>query len=58
MVTACLIATIDNWTGDEEEEGAHLEDLVSGSYDPLDGPSEEEAYMQGEHPRALWGMRH
>jgi Inositol hexakisphosphate len=58
MVTACLIATTDNWTEDEEEEGAHLEDMVSDSYDPVDGPSEEEAYMQGDRPRILWNVRH
>ena len=49
MVTACLIATTDNWTGSEEQNGTELEeDLLSPTYDMLDGPSEEEAYMQGE----------
>lgn len=48
MITACLIATTDNWTGREEENGAHIEDMMSGAYDSLDGPSEEEAYMQGK----------
>jgi hypothetical protein len=49
MVTACLIATTDNWTGRDEHDSTELEeDLISPSYDMLDGPSEEEAYMQGE----------
>jgi hypothetical protein len=47
MVTACLIATTATWTkssddipGAEENEGVDL-------YDSMDGPSEEEAYLQG-----------
>ena len=45
MVTACLISTTLAWDGnafefdgEEEEEG----------YDTMDGPSEEDAYLQGE----------
>ena len=44
MVTACLISTTLTWDGntfefdgEEDEEG----------YDPMDGPSEEDAYLQG-----------
>jgi hypothetical protein len=46
MVTACLIATTINWHIEEGEEPIgddHIE-----HYDPMDGPSEEEAYLQGE----------
>jgi hypothetical protein len=45
MVTACLISTTLTWDGnafefdgDEEEE----------EYDTMDGPSEEDAYLQGQ----------
>jgi hypothetical protein len=46
MVTACLIATAmnlerDEWTPETEP------DSVVGDYDAIDGPSEEEAYLQG-----------
>jgi protein-tyrosine phosphatase len=46
MVTACLIATAmnleqDEWTPETEPES------VIGDYDAIDGPSEEEAYLQG-----------
>jgi protein-tyrosine phosphatase len=48
MVTACLIATAmnlerDEWTPDIEP------DSIVGDYDAIDGPSEEEAYLQGEY---------
>jgi len=46
MVTACLISTTLTWDGnafefdgEDEEEG----------YDAMDGPSEEDAYLQGEY---------
>lgn len=55
MVTACLIATAANWhKGDddiptpEETEGVEI-------YDSMDGPSEEEAYLQGMSPQPLHG---
>lgn len=46
MVTACLIATVmnleqDGWTPELEPDG------IVGDYDSIDGPSEEEAYLQG-----------
>ncbi|KAH9928428.1 inositol hexakisphosphate-domain-containing protein [Amylocystis lapponica] len=58
MVTACLIATTAQWqheredamlpaVGGDESEGA-LE-----QYDLVDGPSEEEAYLQGEYKTIL-----
>jgi hypothetical protein len=57
MVTACLIATAmnlerDEWTPDIEP------DSIVGDYDAIDGPSEEEAYLQGtllsNQTSALW----
>ena len=48
MVFACLVATVHTWNGKMEslrileEEGVDQE-----LYDPLDGPSEEEAYREG-----------
>jgi hypothetical protein len=52
MVTACLIATAmnlerDEWTPETEPES------VVGDYDAIDGPSEEEAYLQGTSPTKL-----
>ena len=48
MVTACLIATTDAWTGQEGQGDSPVEDGRDEFYDSLDGPSEEEAYMQGK----------
>lgn len=50
MVTACLIATTDAWSasGWEGQAGPPVEDTQDEFYDSLDGPSEEEAYMQGK----------
>lgn len=46
MVTACLISTTMNWKGEENDfEGQ--EDPSSTEYDSIDGPSEEQAYLQG-----------
>jgi hypothetical protein len=46
MVTACLIATVMNLKRDERiSEIEH--DSIVGNYDTIDGPSEEEAYLQG-----------
>ncbi|PAV16188.1 metal ion binding oxidoreductase [Pyrrhoderma noxium] len=51
MVSACLVATISAYNG-------RIEELVVSNepdgeeppyYDPLDGPSEEEVYLQGEY---------
>lgn len=45
MVTACLISTVMNWVGDENAD--LIEDVSMLNYDSIDGPSEEEAYLQG-----------
>ncbi|OJT02262.1 Paladin [Trametes pubescens] len=51
MVTACLIATTTTW--EHEREAALQEDEQNANafetYDSIDGPSEEEAYLQGEY---------
>jgi len=49
MVTACLIATTDAWSDSEGQADPPAEDPQEEFYDSLDGPSEEEAYMQGEY---------
>jgi len=46
MVTACLIATAMNLKRDEGTPEIEPEGTVS-DYDAIDGPSEEEAYLQG-----------
>jgi hypothetical protein len=46
MVTACLIATVMNLGRTPEIEP----DSIVGDYDAIDGPSEEEAYLQGTPP--------
>lgn len=45
MVTACLISTVMNWVG--EANVGVAEDMSMLHYDSIDGPSEEEAYLQG-----------
>jgi hypothetical protein len=58
MVTACLIATTDAWAGQEGQADPPVEDVQEEFYDSLDGPSEEEAYMQGKffpHLPLRWG---
>jgi len=52
MVTACLIATTDAWSLREGVDPP-VEDPQEEVYDSLDGPSEEEAYMQGEYKLIL-----
>ncbi|KAI0749707.1 inositol hexakisphosphate-domain-containing protein [Daedaleopsis nitida] len=50
MVTACLIASTMTW--EHEQEGNFAEEPTPGGlgqYDSIDGPSEEEAYLQGEY---------
>ncbi|EIW57292.1 uncharacterized protein TRAVEDRAFT_59033 [Trametes versicolor FP-101664 SS1] len=51
MVTACLIATTTTW--EHEREAALQDDEQNANafetYDSIDGPSEEEAYLQGEY---------
>jgi hypothetical protein len=46
MVTACLIATVMNLKRDERTSEMEPDSIV-GDYDTIDGPSEEEAYLQG-----------
>lgn len=50
MVTACLIATTTTW--EHEREGVLKEEEQNGNafehFDSIDGPSEEEAYLQGK----------
>jgi len=48
MVTACLIssAMTQSWD-DEQEDAAKLYEPATEMYDTMDGPSEEEAYLQG-----------
>ncbi|KZT01378.1 uncharacterized protein LAESUDRAFT_731226 [Laetiporus sulphureus 93-53] len=59
MVTACLIATTMNWNHDLEESKLVprlTEEENDGNlarYDLIDGPSEEEAYLQGEYKTIL-----
>jgi hypothetical protein len=45
MVTACLISTVMNWTEEENVDTPEEANMVG--YDAIDGPSEEEAYLQG-----------
>jgi len=47
MVTACLIATTMNWEETETLDSS-IPESNSEEYDYIDGPSEEEAYLQGE----------
>ncbi|KAJ6545040.1 inositol hexakisphosphate-domain-containing protein [Mycena vulgaris] len=51
MVAACLIATTLNWDGQEPKYDP--EDVAPHTYDSMDGPSEEEAYLQGEYKTIL-----
>lgn len=45
MVTACLISTIMGWDG--EIELLEFDEEEEIGYDSIDGPSEEDAYLQG-----------
>ncbi|TFY82418.1 hypothetical protein EWM64_g1600 [Hericium alpestre] len=47
MVTACLIATTMNWKQHNDLDSPVHENVIE--YDYIDGPSEEEAYLQGEY---------
>ncbi|KZT67481.1 hypothetical protein DAEQUDRAFT_729142 [Daedalea quercina L-15889] len=58
MVTACLIATTTQWVHDLEttmleSPGEEDDDSRTVHYDSIDGPSEEEAYLQGEYKTIL-----
>ena len=46
MVTACLIATVMDLKRDERTSEIGPDNII-GDYDAIDGPSEEEAYLQG-----------
>ncbi|KAK7690552.1 hypothetical protein QCA50_005650 [Cerrena zonata] len=52
MVTACLIATVTYWD-DLQISNVPPEEAVEEPYDSMDGPSEEEAYLQGEYKTIL-----
>ena len=47
MVTACLIATTATWSNSQEDIPSPEENEGVDLYDSMDGPSEEEAYLQG-----------
>ena len=47
MVAACLIATTLNWDGKKPKYDQEEPELAPDTYDSMDGPSEEEAYLQG-----------
>ncbi|KAI5118140.1 hypothetical protein M0805_001739 [Coniferiporia weirii] len=50
MVSACLVATIATWDGKKESlTVSSVGESDEQPYDSLDGPSEEEAYLQGEY---------
>ncbi|KAH7925850.1 hypothetical protein BV22DRAFT_1033556 [Leucogyrophana mollusca] len=51
MVTACLISTTMSWQGVDSID--NQEESVAINYDSIDGPSEEEAYLQGEYKTIL-----
>ncbi len=46
MVAACLISTTMKR---DIQDSEWLQDETAESYDPIDGPSEDEAYLQGEY---------
>ncbi|KAJ6507779.1 inositol hexakisphosphate-domain-containing protein [Mycena vitilis] len=50
MVAACLIATSMSWRG---EKPKYDQEDLEATYDSMDGPSEEEAYLQGEYKTIL-----
>lgn len=47
MVSACLVASIQTWDGKEPLNLTADDDVLYG--DSLDGPGEEEAYLQGDY---------
>ncbi|KAJ7193929.1 inositol hexakisphosphate-domain-containing protein [Mycena pura] len=51
MVAACLVATILSWDGKQPKYD--FDEPASDTYDSMDGPSEEEAYLQGEYKTIL-----
>ncbi|EMD34003.1 hypothetical protein CERSUDRAFT_117523 [Gelatoporia subvermispora B] len=57
MVTACLIATTLKWDHAKEDRvlrsTEEQDESALDRYDSIDGPSEEEAYLQGEYKTIL-----
>ncbi|KAI0091045.1 inositol hexakisphosphate-domain-containing protein [Irpex rosettiformis] len=53
MVTACLIATTATWDKSIQDIPSPEENDTMDMYDSMDGPSEEEAYLQGEYKTIL-----
>ncbi|KAF8628035.1 hypothetical protein AX15_004150 [Amanita polypyramis BW_CC] len=51
MVTACLISSTIDWKAQKSKRVAEEPSL--DFYDTMDGPSEEEAYLQGEYKTIL-----
>lgn len=51
MVTACLIATTASWDKTTQDIPSPEDNETIDVYDTMDGPSEEEAYLQGQSPR-------
>ncbi|KAF5341719.1 hypothetical protein D9611_001925 [Ephemerocybe angulata] len=51
MVSACLVASTLNW--EHKNEAVVEEQPLLDVYDPMDGPSEEEAYLAGEYKTIL-----
>lgn len=45
MITACLISTTMNW--DTQQNHFDADEPSTETYDSMDGPSEEEAYLKG-----------
>jgi len=52
MITACLISSIMNWKG-TENDALSDDELTLEMYDAIDGPSEEEVYLAGEYKTIL-----
>ena len=50
MISACLVANLSAWDGTKESLAVLREQTTNPDvpYDAMDGPSEEEAYLQGE----------
>ncbi|TFK40212.1 inositol hexakisphosphate-domain-containing protein [Crucibulum laeve] len=51
MVTACLISSTLRW--EQQEKKIAEEESATEFYNTMDGPSEEEAYLQGEYKTIL-----
>ncbi|KAH6913140.1 inositol hexakisphosphate-domain-containing protein [Coprinopsis sp. MPI-PUGE-AT-0042] len=53
MITACLIASTRNWQDKGNDDHVVDDGAAMEIYDPMDGPSEEEAYLAGEYKTIL-----